>query len=389
MSIEIKFPLSSAKQSYSVRRRIYTTNSDPFLKLLAESQVVGTGLPLTWSRTGAFLGPLSGEAVTADNPDQRTVNGLPFYGVYGGATNLVDTDITNWTALQTAVVTNPSPYVYRVTFDGSVSSIVRYRFANASLDRYGKCQMRLVSGSTTSGDSYFSFRDGSSVQRGTKQQLSIVGSDWTDVECSVTSSDATIELVIRGEAAEVFTVEVRYMRATDSTSAYPPFPDGSTAGATYGNDLGYVTPSWGSAATIYIPAATYQWANAANPAGAQAVLFSATNFELNLDASGNIQTASGAATTDKFTANTFQNVWAYADGVNHGVAVDDDAYQTTADSNLPSGNAYLLNKSDGSLPFMGAGAGLLWNRVLSSAERAIVNAGIIARGITGEISWNG
>ncbi len=154
-------------------------------------------------------------------------------GGSGTWTNLVDTDLTGWDKAGTPspALSGPVSGVYTVDIDTVTSgaAAVSYTFATASTPRWGRCEARIVSGSIASDSAnFFSMRDGTS-ETGTRFLTENLTSEWQTLD-AYTGSVQSTQLAFKFTVGTKCTIEVRNMRATDSTSAAPAFPVGSAAG---------------------------------------------------------------------------------------------------------------------------------------------------------------
>jgi len=349
-------------------------------------QMTITNLRVVASPSGAPAFPV-GTGSGYVMPDNLTVNNIPLYSSMAGATNLVDTDLTNWSVFNPSDITvsEPSAYVYRLDHNGNSVSSVYDSFTQASLNRFGKCQARLVSGTLQSSD-IFSLAD-NGVDRDFVDLSATLTSSWTDLEVNVTSAVQTNQLVfeLAGSAAKV--IEVRFVRATDTTYPVAPFPNGSAAGATYGADLLSCTPSWGSAGTIVQVVKPYGWLTANAPNS-----FPATFSEDSLGNGASIRYDVGDTEwvyDDPIDATTVLSstditdslqILSYAwDGVNIYGRLDKESEVSKVNSNTPSATLYIGDWSGGTREFHGLVATLLFNRVLTDAEYETLRAGLQTR----------
>jgi hypothetical protein len=362
--------------------------SGQYKSLLAEATVVGSaGLPVTCSRTGArkpIFSP-TGE-VASDTPDVNYVDGLSEYSSMAGATNLVDTDLTNWVKSSSNVdVTDQGGGVFRLSFNGlGVGTAVSYTLPTASLDRYASFGVRLVSG-TPNGSStdYISFRSlGSPV--GTRYALVDTTAEFTNENAFVTSASSTNQLSIRADNDSAFVIEIRLMRVANLSAPAAAFPDGSAAGATYDTDLLSCAPSWGSQGTIMAYATAYDWSISpsdfarvfeVNSGGLRIEQFQDTSSWFPFDPGG----VSFPVVINPYVGNAAA-VWSIDwDGVTSGSRINTETRNTQAQTSTPSGTLYIGNNSFGTSPFHGSLVTLIFPRVLTDAEYEIVRAGLQLR----------
>jgi len=160
-----------------------------------------------------------------------------------GATNLVDTDLTNWGeggATADIEATPNGDGSFDITFAGNGSaSTLEFSLTALSVDRSGRCEAKLISGNIASPDSYISFRDITSVQKGTKYETSNLTSDWQVVDWSVTSADQSAFCTVRFDSSESgeIVIRVRNIRAVSLSAPVAAFTDGSADDEVYGTDL--------------------------------------------------------------------------------------------------------------------------------------------------------
>jgi len=259
-----------------------------------------------------------------------------------GYTNLVDTDLTNWNALRCT----PSPSgndSYIITTDGSGSvAAIQYAIPSDSLDRSCRLGVRTLSGIFTSGDR-MEFRDGVSP-KGDVFNIEDSTSSYGLADIGVTSSDQTDRVYIRFNNTAVQSIEVRNMRAANSSAPVPAMPVGSAAGATVGTDLLSFTGDYELEGYIVLYLDAYGWTEQGNPVDAQPIFFQAGPLTLTLDASGFIATSGGAVSTIKPTSQHVI-IFEWGNG-NHTISVDDETPVVAASAIVPAdGTSYLGNNS--------------------------------------------
>ena len=234
-----------------------------FADLLARGQIIGRDLALSTTLSGGHISPLSGLAVGANETDITTIGGLPFVGVYGGATNLVAADMTDagWTYISNPVnVEDLGGGEYELTFASAPCALQFGAILNASKDRWAGCKAKLVSGSFAGvSTDYLSYYSGGSV--GTPFALEDLTSEYQDIECFVPSSQQSDSLWFRCSGGSPV-IRIKYMRAVDSLIKHPPFPHGTAAGQSYGSAITSCSPTWPSVGCVFQAAILYGSGNA-------------------------------------------------------------------------------------------------------------------------------
>jgi len=302
-----------------------------------------TALP--YVKTGAT-------AVTA--ADLRLVNGIFVSSSLKGDENDVDTDLTavGWLKLGTnpPVVTHQGGGVYRVTFAGADTKFLRHLLADLSLDRYGRCEGRLISGSFTDDlSNIMGFRTAGGGRVGDSYSLVDLTSSWQVMDSSVTSASQTARLELRSNTSAAV-IEIRTTRAANSKAPAAGFTDLSPAGTDYLRDLLTFLHTYTATTTFQIPIMPYGWSDDGNPADAEAVLLEAGAFQLKLSPAGFIETSGGAVSTKKLTADTLSVITVECDGVNHTIQVDGETPVVAASAIVPSGTSYVGNLAAGTNP---------------------------------------
>jgi hypothetical protein len=355
--------------------RVYGTEQPSAFDILYnEADIVGYDIPVTCTRSGArkSVDSNTDTEVAANTADQFNVSNTPMISSMNGATNLVDTDLSNassWAQFDTTVSETAS-YTYLVSWDNEASFAgIIETIASSANDRIARCEMRLVSGIIPSSiENYISFREAGAL-RGTGYLLENLSSDWEQIDCHVTSAETTDQLVIRVEPGVTATIEVRNVRAVDSTAPAAAFPNGSPANTTYGTDVNSCTPTFASSGLIAIPFDPYFWSDTGNPADAQAVIFEATGLSVVIDASGFFATSTGATSTKKPVSDTLSVIMVAWDGGNHYITVDDETPVSAVSAVVPSSTAYIGNTSAGTKPSHAAQHTAFFDRILLTQER--------------------
>ena len=264
--------------------------------------------------------------------------------------NLVSEDLTDWSVGAQATVTEPSDSIYRIACGTGAGRIAFATFANASLDRSGKCEVRLVSGSVTS-NTFFGFLNSSYTQVGTAATLEGLTSEWQEYDCSVTSSHASARLAFSCD--EEITIEVRFMRATDTAAPV---------------DWDQI---WHPQGTIVQALTPYGYSGSANPVSAGAKSFIANAFEVNNTANQTLIGSGGAPSIPSGVAVSEGQVTIEAsdwNGIDIGFRVNLEARQTATESSPPSGTLYIANRSAGDRTGHMLVATAKFDRVLSDYE---------------------
>lgn len=316
------------------------------IDLVAQAEDAGT---ITNTRTGARLSPTSGLASAANTVDYYSIGAsgaaLRSVNVVAGATNLVDEDLAGagWVTAGAGSITRSSPEtgIARLQWNGDGGTVLQDNgtVASGSFNRVANCQARLISG-TPAGSStdYMAFRNSGTVQ-GTRYALSSLTSEWQDIECSVTSASPTNQLDFRAENASQLVIEVRYMRATDTTSAMAPFEVGSSAGATYASDdINITGVTYPSDARLYIGTAAYHWSGNSNPETTSPRYFDSSNSDCLVSVTNSRVSIGGqanvAGTPTDSTTTILVAGW---DGVNVTARYGDGTAVSIVSATRPSG----------------------------------------------------
>jgi hypothetical protein len=364
-----------AYKQHVVQAEIFLTYQS-FGSLYNEAVVVGDDLTLTTTRTGSRKSiDANTSAEVAENTEDLFTygsNNVTLLGPMNGATNLVDTDLTNWDRGPSTAIADQGNAIYRVTVSAA-SQYVLDAITTASLDRVGSCQARLISGTLSNG-SVLRFQDGG-TPRGTAADLTSLSSSWSSVKCSVTSADQTTRLVAAFVSTDAV-IEFRWMRAVDSTVAHPAFPDGSTAAASYGGDSIVCTPTYAASGYAVIPFVPYDWSDTGNPANAQPLIFESGSFTVGLDASGFYTTNGGAVSTKKPVADTLSIIIVTWDGTNHTITVDNETEVSASSAIVPSGTLYVGNTAAGSKEAHAAMGCYIANGRLTTSSKNLWNTGL-------------
>jgi len=342
--------------------------------LLSEAQMIGRNVSVLNIRSGSRQSFLLGNGDVAENTvDTIVKNNLHLFGVCGSAENIVDSDLKAWPTFFSST-TEPETGVYRVTHNGGPNKYAFYDIFDQLNNRYGKMQARLISGTVTAG-TVATFTDASFVNVGTAFDLSAVGSDWTDVDFTVTDSDASGFATIRTPATTntAFVMEFRYIRCFElSTFPLAAFAYDTSAGAVYGTDLLYCSPTVGTEGTIVYWCDSYGFTNA-TMAGYDFGTLSFLSYLLDND-QGTRQLglyAGGGPETTTFTVEQGEafvraDSW---DGTKVYVKKNKETQQEFTNSGAPTGTMYLGNRDSGALPWDGIlGPYLIFNRKLSESE---------------------
>ena len=314
---------------------------------------------ITNTRTGIRLSPTSGNAIAANTVDYSTAQwgGVSLRGVnvMATATNLVAEDVADWSVAGTgtATLSSPSVGITRIVFNGDGAVIVEDAITGATLDRTAACQARLISGAfTTVSTDYLAFREASSVARGTPYALEDLTTEWQDINALMSTSHATNQVAFRSDNATAATIEVRYMRATSTTSAMAPFEVGSSAAATYASDDVVITGvSYGTDSILFTAVTPYHWAADANPLNATPRFWTTgtsahyqrvqgTGATISMRGSGGTPSAnvSGA-----MVANQMGVAAARWDGVDIGCRFGNGTEVTAAETVTPTGDLDFSN----------------------------------------------
>ena len=356
---------------------------DWFNSLLSEGTMVGRDLSVTTTRTGTRKSIFTDESaeVAANTGDLHIVNGLYLYGAMNGATNAVDTDLTNWTefgAGSSSVVDNGNG-TYRITATGPRNVV--YGLGSFSNSWSGFCQAKLISGSLSS-SSYFSVNPGSDGDT-----LDTVGSDWTELQAGQggANSDTLAFGVASGDSA-VF--DVRYVRCNNNWSdvKHPAFPDGSASGASYGDDRLSCTPSWPSAGTIIAGVISYGGDASDNPESASPRILSTTDTWRMVYSTNVLLQGSGGSpsldTGEQYTEGVLSIGSIDWDGTTNMAGRWTDQYPrtTASEADVPNGTLYIGDGATGINIAHGAILSpIIFDRVLSDAEYEVLRAGIQSR----------
>jgi hypothetical protein len=340
--------------------------TDEFTRLLSLAQIPGLDLPITTTRTGSRQSAVEGGAdVAANETDLVTVGGIPFTSSMDGATNLVDTDLSDgaaWSGGAKVSVVDVGNGEFDVMFDGTgAAAFTDLNIGSASLDRTATCMAKIVSGSIPAGTNLFVFR-GSFTFKGTSYNLENLTSEYQEISCHVTSADATDQVAFRLDNATPVTIRIKLMRAVDSAVKHPAFIDDTAAGEAYGTDLNACSPTWPSEGYAVIPLTAYGWSDTGNPADAQPIIFEAGTFTVFVNASGFYETSGGAISTKKPADGVQSIIIVEWDGVNHTISVDNESPVSSASAIVPSGDLYIGNTAGGT-------------KVAHSAEAVTINSG--------------
>lgn len=328
-----------------------------FMRLIAD-RLQGV---LSWIRNGSRKSVFGDNEELASNEADATAvgYGLEAYGVYGGATNLVGTRLDlDWIDSSSGVVTTDvGNGVYEIVFNGTNASVVRANMASAANNRVCCCQARLMSGSFDGvSTDYLALRDPSNVVKGEVFALDSLGNEWTDVCFHVTDADTTSNIVFRSENTQAATIQVRNMRAVDSTAPFPAFPDGSTAGATYGPDIPTITGiPWTDEGCIIQCIKADGWGHIDNPNNTYPRFFSAGGDDFRVEYRGisdpaapnSFQYQSGAnftRITKQLEDGVTTVICADWNGISKGLRVDSLAREEYADTSARSGDIVIGNR---------------------------------------------
>lgn len=310
--------------------------------------------------------------------DSITIDGITYVSAMAAATNLVDTDVTNWADGGTAaVVTYMGDGVYRITFDGSGPVALNYYLAGGFLDRFGRCEARLISGTPAAPTTdYFGFRAGSSVF-GTQYAFEDLTGDWQIADCFVTNANSTSRLSFRASNASPMVIEVRDVRGVDSTAPAAAFPDGSPAGTSYSADVITSPLAWGAQGLIYQNAIPYGWSGSGNPVNSQAYWFDEAPLELTVYNSENLiaTDAIGAIISPPEATATLKTTAVDWNGTLLGFRNCETARSTDASTRLPTGTFTIGNNDTGLKPFHGILGTLPYDSLKSDAEYTALREG--------------
>lgn len=314
-------------------------------------------------------------AAAATPADLFYHSGLPVIGVMNGATNLVDTDLTNWTQTSLAI-TEPSTGVYRVTVPASSTSYANVAIAGGFINRIGSFQARLISG-TPAGTCYMTFANGGS-STGVNASFIGLGADWTPLEFSRTSATNTdgVFLYALSQPTEVV-IEIRYIRAVDSTVAHPAFPDGSAAAAAYGIDTVLCLPTWAANGTLVQAIVPYGYTGN-GPSGAGARIYEQNNGLAYRPSSIIVAGSGGAPSLNDGTGVSEGSVTVLSmdwDGVDIGARFDDGTRLTATEADTPAGALAIGVTQGGLTPFHGALLSVKYDYVLPDAQYEILRVG--------------
>ena len=385
----------------------FSVRTATFESILAQAEIIGDDITVTNVRTGARKSIFDATTeVAANTVDSTTVDSLPVLSSMAGATNLVDTDLTNWTASRSTTSDN-GDNTYRLT-DDNTSGQHTASFSTSTLDNDDNTFCIEIKAGTLSDVGIMietragTFPTGTidltdcSFDQGALDALSVedIGDGWCRIFATenlgtgATQSKCTI-LLSNGSTFNYLGdgtgyVEIRNMRAVDSTVAHPAFPDGSSAGATYGSDLLTCTPTFGSQGTIVQAVKPYGWKDADYPLSAaryfQANVWAEAWTSYNIlyfDGTTNLFSESNSVRLNIGDLDIQSFDW---DGDLIGIRTNEFGTRKTATQTAsPAGTLYIGNKSDGTRPFHGAFVTLIFDRVLTDAEYEIVRAGLQSR----------
>jgi len=318
-------------------------------KLIAEGEWITRGTGDT--RTGVRRSIISDVEIPTLTSDEIEGNS-PQVGSMIGAANLVDTDIVDWGGFNvTAEYMGAATYL--IPFPGGGSAAKESTFADVSLNRWSRCQARIISGTPAGlASDYMGFRTNAGAVVGTPFALEDLTDEWQEVDFSVTSGSASQRVTIR--CTQEVWLQVRYVRAVDTLLGPPAaFEFDSADGAAYANDVSDKTPSWASEGTLIgIVPDTYGWSTT------HTVSQFARYFETNafwLFGIDQIQLQGTTGTPNIGTgAPVYSNFpFVYAvdyDGVNAGLRYNAVARVQQAKTEIPSGPMYVGNRGSGDRP---------------------------------------
>lgn len=171
-------------------------------------------------------------------------------------------------------------------------------------------------------------------------------------------------------------VDIANARLVPESAAYPPAPDGSAAGTSYGVDL-VTRPSiaYPSAGTLIVAFVPLDWDGFNHPENAGARLFKAW-YEV---ACAPIQIIGEVATTEQAIEGV-NVVFADWNGDTVGIEANGGIRVTNASNRVPSGDAILFNHSAGAnrVGHCGGAIGYV-DRVLTSDERTALRGTLVGR----------
>jgi hypothetical protein len=306
--------------------------------------------------------------VAANTPDlYTTVDGINVYSSMAGVTNLVDTDLTNWTnTLGTVSTEDKGNGITEISVSNpGATSTLDYDFLLASNDRTSCAEIKLISGGANPSTDYLSFVETNAL-KGTAFLLEDLTTEWQRICPKVTSAEATNRLRFRFNSDVTVVLQVRNVRAVDLSAPGAAPPDGSAAGYTYGTDLLSASPTWPSVGTIVQAVMPYGYSGADNPISETARFFESGNNSAanNTDAtqitgSGFTPTASTGGSVTENVINVHSMDW---DEIKYGGRWSTNSRVTLIDSEIPSGTITLGNDPTGIRPLHGIGTFFLFPR---------------------------
>ena len=336
-------------------------------------------LPATNTATGTrkSLDPSTADR-GVNEVDQWTRSGIPMISSLAAATNLVDTDLTNWG--NNLYNSDNGDYTYNVAFP-ALEYATNFQYTGLAANPYTvKLQAKLISGNPANvivrlqewGGSYSNFAT---------ESLSALSDEWTDIIPSGISGAYTSQaLIIYNTTDEhACTISVRSVRCVNSTAPAAPFPDGSAAGASVGVDLVTCTMPSLTEGTIVQAAIPDGWN--LTPLDTYTRLFKATDLQCYTNPFGtpvsepSLVGATTLGCDSQIVAGL--NILSYDwSGVDIGLRCGDNSRLTSVDANVPSGTLYIGNTNTISRPFHGALVTGIVPWVLSDAEYEILRVGL-------------